>query len=248
MIHIEPSQELMESNVALTGSIDRVDRFLTNQSEYLRIIDYKSSAHLLEPAKIMGGLQLQLLMYFGAMLRRYPGSLPAGAFYFHINDPLVYLDEDDALSADQKIAASCRLNGIALEDPVVLQAMYDAASAPFSSISPPFTLADSYRKHVRMLNSVQWANLLLYVKEVANQFSCGIHNGIIHPYPVQYAGVKACNHCIYNTLCMIDPLCDKDAVRKLLKIEFTDFREMLSNIDRVDYSFCPTNKSTNDVC
>ena len=52
----------------MRGRIDRVDRYETDESVYLRVVDYKSGAQSLDPARIWMGMQLQLLLYLEAML------------------------------------------------------------------------------------------------------------------------------------------------------------------------------------
>lgn len=60
----------------MRGRIDRIDRFDSGESVYLRVVDYKSSAQKLDPARINIGMQLQLLLYLEAALAGDRDALP----------------------------------------------------------------------------------------------------------------------------------------------------------------------------
>jgi ATP-dependent helicase/nuclease subunit B len=66
--------------ILLTGKIDRVDFYRRGDDIYLRVIDYKSSAHDISLDELRHGLNLQLLIYLFALCR--PEHIhPAGALY-----------------------------------------------------------------------------------------------------------------------------------------------------------------------
>ena len=78
----------------LRGRIDRVDLCRADSGEALAVVmDYKSSARTLNPAKLHHGLELQLLSYLGVLRHviepgKYFGAprlSPAGAFYIPLN-------------------------------------------------------------------------------------------------------------------------------------------------------------------
>src|SRR5439155_8141112 len=56
--------------LVLTGSIDRVDLFATDQDEALCLVfDYKSSERKIEPILLANGIQMQLPAYLGVLRR-----------------------------------------------------------------------------------------------------------------------------------------------------------------------------------
>ena len=74
-----------------SGVVDRMDSMEDEENKYIKIIDYKSGNVTFDFAKIINGLQMQLIIYMNAMLELYEkkGSkrvLPAGMFYFHMDD------------------------------------------------------------------------------------------------------------------------------------------------------------------
>ena len=86
----------------LRGRIDRIDTYQNEDKVYVKIIDYKSGNTSFQFLNIYHGLQLQLVVYMNAavelMEKRYPKKevVPAGIFYYHVNDPMV--ETDQALS------------------------------------------------------------------------------------------------------------------------------------------------------
>lgn len=126
----------------LRGRIDRVDMCETDDGIYVRVIDYKSSKHSLDLAAVYEGRQLQLLVYLGAAIEECEkkaqnsgngkAALPAGAFYYTINDPIV--PEKEPLSETdihKGIMKSLCLHGFVNSDPIVLNLMdEDIASDP----------------------------------------------------------------------------------------------------------------------
>lgn len=68
--------------ISLKGIIDRID---TNQ-DFLRVIDYKSSAHTLVEEKVFAGLQLQLITYL-IVAQELLKKRSLGAFYYSFAQP-----------------------------------------------------------------------------------------------------------------------------------------------------------------
>jgi ATP-dependent helicase/nuclease subunit B len=66
--------------ILMTGKIDRVDFYRRGDDIFLRVIDYKSSAHDISLDELRHGLNLQLMIYLFALCR--PDHIrPAGALY-----------------------------------------------------------------------------------------------------------------------------------------------------------------------
>src|SRR5699024_412057 len=82
----------------LRGRIDRVDKSTSQDSLYLRIIDYKSSEKDLNLVEVYYGLALQMLAYLDVVLtysEKWLGmkATPAGVLYFHVHNPFIQTDE-----------------------------------------------------------------------------------------------------------------------------------------------------------
>ena len=88
------------------GVIDRIDVYESNGCMYLRIVDYKSSPHVLDITELYEGISLQLCAYGLAASEQYrrksagPVSL-AGLLYYHIDDPVI--DRPQGEGADEAL-------------------------------------------------------------------------------------------------------------------------------------------------
>lgn len=81
---------LPKSGVKLTGNVDRVDRFGDGESEYLRIIDYKTGKIDEDDNLLYAGVKLQLYLYAAAFYER--GNKISGLYYAPVKEE--YLKED----------------------------------------------------------------------------------------------------------------------------------------------------------
>jgi ATP-dependent helicase/nuclease subunit B len=188
------------TEVLLRGVIDRVDMYEGEESVYLRVVDYKSGRKELDPTQIYWGLQLQLLMYLMAALSAKPGTEPAGAFYFHIDDPLVELDEGLKERAEREIAQLLRLRGIVLSDVAVVNAM----DRDFTSMKQVFNKDGSLTAHASAASLEEMRNLLDYAKRTAEKLASSMRKGDIAISPAKTNTFSACKFCEYAGVCRWD--------------------------------------------
>ncbi len=82
------------------GKIDRIDICETEEQIYVKVMDYKTGSKAFDVVALYHGLQLQLMVYMDAAVefqkKRHPDKevIPAGVFYYRIQDPLVDKTED----------------------------------------------------------------------------------------------------------------------------------------------------------
>ena len=75
----------------MRGKIDRIDTYENGEGVWLRIIDHKSREKKPDAARMASGEQLQLMIYLKAAGQAYPGSRPAGAMFFPVQDAEISL-------------------------------------------------------------------------------------------------------------------------------------------------------------
>lgn len=189
--------------IALRGVIDRIDRYAGDHGLYLRVIDYKSSTHSLEPVRMWYGLQLQLLLYLMAAEQSQPGATPAGAFYFRINDPHVTTDHDIQQEAEARIAEAMRLKGVVLADAEVIDAM--DADQPGYSLGKVFNKDGSVAASANAYDLNGMRGLLTHARKTAAELADRMHQGCIDVSPAQIDQWSACDWCPYAGICGIDP-------------------------------------------
>lgn len=89
-IHLSDTEHMR-----LQGRIDRLDTYEDEDNVYVKIIDYKSGNTAFDILSLYYGLQLQLVVYMNASLeleeKKHPEKqvIPAGIFYYNIDDPMV---------------------------------------------------------------------------------------------------------------------------------------------------------------
>lgn len=117
-IRIQLSDDEM---MQLVGRIDRVDTCEKEEGVYVKIIDYKSSGKDMDLAAVYEGRQLQLIVYLNAAMENERKSgknvIPAGVFYYHIDDPII--EDDKRLNDEQvekEIMKSLKLSGLVNSD------------------------------------------------------------------------------------------------------------------------------------
>ncbi len=117
--------------VAVRGTIDRIDTYENGEGIWLRIVDNKSREKKPEPALVASGEQLQLLIYLKAAAGAFPGSHPAGAMYFPIQDQEINTNETDPEAVSEKRLKDLRMKGLVTAEEDVIRAM-DRDLRPFS--------------------------------------------------------------------------------------------------------------------
>lgn len=190
------------SKVSVRGRIDRVDRFDSGESVYLRVVDYKSGAQKLDPAKINMGMQLQLLLYLEAALAGEADALPAGAFYQWMSDPLV--EQDTKSMIESEIAKRLCLKGVMLSD--VQVARWMDASQPPVNIEDVFNKEGLPKKGKLVCTLEELHRLIESAHRIAVRLTEEIRSGSISAAPVCERGQAAsCQHCAFSGVCRRDP-------------------------------------------
>ena len=213
--------------VALRGVIDRIDRYEGDGGLYLRVVDYKSSRHQLEPVRMWYGLQLQLLMYLQAAVQGVQGAKPAGAFYFTVRDPMVDSIDDVKSAAEKAIAHELRLKGVVLAEAEVVDAM--DADQPEFSLEKVFNANGSVAKSANAVNLQEMHALLHHARDTAAQLADRIREGEIGVSPAQCGTWNACQWCDYAGVCRRDPKLPGGEFRELSDMDRQEFADRLAN-------------------
>ncbi len=211
------------SQMALHGVIDRVDRYVGPQGQYLRVVDYKSGNAKLIPARIWAGTQLQLMIYLKAALDADPGTLPAGAFYQHLDDPLI--NTEDPREAAEGIFEALRLSGVVLSDLSVVSLMDGVDNLTLGEL---FTKAGEPRKGKALLSLEEFGQLERHALDKAAQLAGMIRAGDAARSPLfDEADRGPCDYCKFGGICRLDALDAKADRRKLPAMHIVDLMDRL---------------------
>lgn len=186
------------THVYLQGRIDRVDRYEGDEGVFFRVIDYKSSAKSLDPAKVFYGEQLQLLLYLAVCQQADPAAGPAGMYYFHMDDPLV--EEPENLSQIEDILAEqlC-LSGITLRDARIVRLM-DNGEAPRTL--PRLLRQDGdFIKSSPVATMEEMRALITLARDNAVQLAASVLSGDIRAEPLTKGSETPCTFCDYASIC-----------------------------------------------
>ncbi len=186
--------------VALRGVIDRIDRWQGDKGLCLRVVDNKKSAHSLSALKMLWGLQLQLVLYLDAASRG-EEALPAGAFYFEVQDPLVTSDSDVRAAVEKELARMFRLSGVTLADVTVVEAMNASGS-----ITRQWVKKDGGITGGLSADLAGMEHLMASLRETAAALCLRLQEGEIDISPAQLGGEDSpCAWCACSGVCGLDP-------------------------------------------
>ena len=189
------------SKVALQGIIDRIDTYENGEGLWLRIVDNKSSWKKPEPAKMEDGEQLQLMIYLKAAMKAYPGSRPAGAMFFPIQDAEVSPAEETPERIEAERLKKVRMKGLANAREDVLLAMDRDIRG--------YSMDEVFNQDGSISKRADWAveeetleGLMAAAEEKAEEICEEIRSGEIHPMPRGSGDADSpCRYCSYRTLC-----------------------------------------------
>ncbi len=195
--------------ITLRGKIDRVDIAKLPDGKYIRVIDYKSSAHDIELNKLISGLQLQLITYVDVATKN-EDALPAGAFYFTLSEPKINEGRLINLSSEEiekKIRENYKMEGLILADVNVIKAMDETIDKTSNQIHVKLDSAGENIDKRSSKNAVtreDFEKLQAYSIKLLKQISKEIMSGNIEIKPYYLKGTTPCTYCKYRSICNFD--------------------------------------------
>lgn len=227
-----------DSKVYLEGRIDRVDILEEEEEGYVKIIDYKSGNQDFHLSDVYHGLNLQLMVYMGALLEHnyFSGKKklkPAGVFYFKIDDPMIQSDEKIVEKAEEEIAKKLRLKGLVLKDTNIVRAMDREMDRQSSVLSVQLTKENQFYKNSSALEEEGFFELLQHVRGFIQQISEKILEGDIKIYPVKNGKNTACDYCSYHGICQFDTLFQDNEYHMIQKLNDEEVLEKIKKEQEV---------------
>lgn len=195
--------EIENKKIEIVGKIDRVDTAKLSDTQYVRIIDYKSSMKDLDMNQVMSGLQIQLITYLDAISEQ-TNFEPSGILYLGLIDNIVKSDKDLSLEEiENRIRKNFKMKGLILADVSVVKMMDNKLQTGASDIIPAYITKDgeiSDRKS-STIKKDDFQNLTQKVKKIIKEISLEILNGKIDIKPYNYKKKTGCDYCKYKTIC-----------------------------------------------
>ncbi|MCD8238620.1 MAG: PD-(D/E)XK nuclease family protein [Clostridiales bacterium] len=180
--------------ISLVGKIDRVDICEKNGASYIKITDYKGSAHSVDSAEIANGTSLQLPLYLLAYTeekKKEQGAdfRPAALVYFTYKDPI--LTDNKITSAEE--ADACRKEKYELSGIVS-----NKAFAFLNKSDIGFT------NKLEVKTEEELYEILKTAKDVSFLKGRELQKGFFPVRPYKYGNKDGCAYCPYDGICKIN--------------------------------------------
>lgn len=189
------------SKMRIRGAVDRVDTYETDGKTYLRVVDYKSSGKAFRLSDVLGGINMQMLIYLFAIWQnggqRFGEILPAGVLYVPANAPTASLDRNATPEAIQKEKIKrSRMNGILLGESDSILGMEKGGEGIFIPVSVSNGVCRG-----DVISLEQMKKLKACVDNILKETGRALLNGEIAACPVNQSGKTVCGYCDYGMVC-----------------------------------------------
>ena len=220
-----------DSELMVSGKVDRVDGWLHDGKLYLRVVDYKTGKKSFDLTELRYGLGIQMLLYLFTLAREgkpYFGAeiVPAGVLYLPARD--VILRAPRSIS-QEKLAdllhKELRRSGMVLSQPEVLQAMEHSALE--SPCYLPIQVNRSGDISGGVASAWQMGHLGMYVDKLLQEIARELETGNVDADPCSYSPTEsACTYCPFVSACCFEE--GRDRMRRMKKTEPKEFWEYVA--------------------
>lgn len=200
-----------EEKMRLTGRIDRIDTYESQDKLYVKIIDYKSGSAGFELLSLYHGLKLQLVVYMNAAMelfsKRYGDKeiVPAGMFYYHLDDPMIEGSGGESEEEIQRqILDKLRLDGVVSASEEAYRAMDRELSGRSSVIPLTVNKDGSVRTSDKAVDEEQFSIMRSYADYRIRKSGAAVLGGDTAVRPYQLKDRCSCTYCPYGSVCGFD--------------------------------------------
>ncbi|MBQ2596859.1 MAG: PD-(D/E)XK nuclease family protein, partial [Oscillospiraceae bacterium] len=190
--------------MSLSGQIDRLDIWRKDGTDWIRIVDYKTSPHKIEYPKLREGLQLQLFTYLDVALgqARAEGknAMPGGLYYAVLTDKWI----DECSDPSAKLMAEYRMNGMTAHEAV--EASRDVVIGK------------------AVTTSEMLAGICGYVRRQEVRLGREIYAGKIEKQPTE----GNCSYCEFKSVCRFDERVPGMKSRRIDSVNQVEFLQKIS--------------------
>ncbi len=213
-----------DRKIVLNGVIDRVDTLESEEGEYVRIVDYKSSAKGVDFYEIFSGMKIQLAIYLLTMLKQknLENIKPGGMLYLTLDSPIISVKNSlDTEDIELKIRKNHIMTGIFLNNEDVLSAMdSELKEGTTSEILDVKFDKSGLLNGKNNLTLDEFSYMLSKVSETVKKEAESIFDGQFKIKPVLCGGKSACTYCPYSAICRFEETtCSFDVIEKTPKDE-----------------------------
>lgn len=191
------------------GKIDRVDVCVTEDQVYVKVMDYKTGSKKFDVVALYHGLQLQLMIYMDAAVefqkKRHPEKevVPAGVFYYCIQDPLVD-KTDEKEEAERAILRQLKPDGVIPFQSDVLKHLDHSTSGESLAVPVKYNKNGSVSGHSKVVTGEDFSAMMAHAREQVKNARMKILNGEVGALPYKRGKESGCDYCPYRQICGFD--------------------------------------------
>lgn len=227
-----------DTQLRVSGKVDRVDGWLKDGKLYLRVVDYKTGKKKFDLAEILHGVGVQMLLYLFTLQRAggdalgAPGAevVPAGVEYLPARDVILTMDRNaGAAEIAAAMKKELKRSGMFLNNAEVLEAMeHGAAEGPCFlplSIKKDGTITEG------VASAAQLGKLSRYVDHLLEQIAAEMERGNIDADPNYRSESKnACAYCAFASACHFEEGRGSDRREYIASVKEQEFWEELDRL------------------
>lgn len=201
--------ELDEGYVELRGQIDRVDKMVRGEKQYIRVVDYKTGDKAFLLSDIMAGLQMQMVLYLVSIWRggeKYYGGpiVPSGVLYYPARFSPYDVDRnDDETARTAAKLKDVKMSGMILDDSEVIYGMDKQLSGRYIKIK---LIKKTGELSGTFINLKQLGYLAKKLDGIIAEMGNNLHSGRVPASPIHKktvgGTVNACEYCDFGSVCM----------------------------------------------
>lgn len=195
--------ELADGNkLLLNGKIDRLDVAKTEDGNYIRVIDYKSSGKEINLSDVYYGIRLQLITYLDVVSNK--DNIPGGALYLKLDDPIIKSKKDMSKEEiEDAIRKKLRMTGVILADVKLVKAMDRDMEKESNNLNLSLKNDGTYAK-MPTVSEGELKDLIKHTKLLLKKFADEILAGNVDNTPIKQNGRTPCSYCEYKAICSFD--------------------------------------------
>ncbi len=202
-----PSPRLFTSDgkdVRISGVADRVDLYSGTDSDWVRIVDYKSGGKDFGVDKLLCGLDMQMLLYLFAVTEKGAGlygAKPAGVLYLPAGIPECSAERGTNVDKEKIIRQNYKMNGLLVGDTELLKHMDKKLSGDY--INAKLTSKNNLDGRCGdFVSEKQMEALRQYTSQKVIEAAEGIYSGNAAVKPLVIGSrVDGCEYCGYRDIC-----------------------------------------------
>ena len=210
-----------------SGKIDRVDTCDDEEELYLRIMDYKTGNVTFDASSLYYGLQLQLMYYMNAAMglqqERHPDKevIPAGVFYYRIQDPIVDRQENKEDEEKALLKALCP-EGVFNLEKESLTHLERSEDGEYYAVQARKKKDGSLAAGSRGVEAEDFHTMTEYAKRKVDKIHREIAEGKAQISPYRKGQSTKCDFCQYRHICGFDEKIPGYAFRNLKQYSIDD--------------------------